>query len=923
MVRPLRQLAGRYFKKQKVQSRRREEALLQKGRPKKPRDSEGVKKVRRRLPSEGAPLPSVLQARRVQSDRGKAREVPKDKLWSAAASKGLGRFFEREQERKDGEWRNNFVDKRKETRLRRRMAATNAKGSKYNLEDLEDDEDLGTSLGTVTATPEDSGVAQLEEPDEEEVEPKRKRKSDLNEEESAQHTAKIAGLDSQLESLLKGKLLVPKKKTKKQPEQKPAAAEKEKEPEVLEVPAVVLPGDGDENRASGSKRASFSGVAIVREYAKTTHEITSTKQVPLKLHDGTRETQLLLRSILGDDDEGEPQPKVQMAPKAPPKPSGPVRNLPTYIDVDAEDDFADEVLIDEDAEEDEEPEEALAKPEGARTGEGPAYPGFQPASNLLKHTKDTTGQADYDELAAELESELATKKKAKAEKRTLPVEEQLAAAREELKRLNKQKQLRMEGEADLDDLVEPVGHGVDDAELIQSETKKRKKALPDAQAEASQLLDELMTAFESNATGEGSVKLADLDTLLEHTWDMLQIHKEYAVKKLARILQTLYEQQLMDTHSATPAGDLGRTRHTLLFAKLLTVCFPVTDFRHVIITPLATFLAACLATASLDSLWSVAVGLFQCTLLWEIVHEAKRFCPEALVFLCNALTLTCNPDSEKARIATLAHGGFERNNSLLAPAFSELRFSPGLLRVATGVKPETKVPSALSFTTLIAHRPQDTPVVRLQLANTVYELLRLYSDISTGVAGYPEAFRGVLDTLENVEKAGLHPALLKRHASLTETVRNAVSGMTARAPLTLQAHRPIPLKLYEPLIDAEREREHLNDRRLRQDRRRLERETTRDIRLESKLDHVDQEHRQDMEDKQRVRALNQIKGHIMEDRTRKHQMDLRDETTRRLAQKFSEVRRNEKKSGKMVRKVRDSQEKFERRRTDGQKPKKP
>ena len=84
---------------------------------------------------------------------------------------------------------------------------------------------------------------------------------------------------------------------------------------------------------------------------------------------------------------------------------------------------------------------------------------------------------------------------------------------------------------------------------------------------------------------------------------------------------------------------LGR----LLLLRLLAHVFPVSDFRHPIVTPAVLLQCQCLAQCPVVSVQDLAAGLFICGLLTTVYcKETSRFVPEVINFLSGVLR-TCGP----------------------------------------------------------------------------------------------------------------------------------------------------------------------------------------------------------------------------------------------------------------------------------------
>jgi len=75
----------------------------------------------------------------------------------------------------------------------------------------------------------------------------------------------------------------------------------------------------------------------------------------------------------------------------------------------------------------------------------------------------------------------------------------------------------------------------------------------------------------------------------------------------------------------------------LLLLKLIAVLFPVSDFRHAVVTPALLLMGQCLAQCPIRRPSDIVKGLFLCNLFLSYLKDSKRYCPEAICFLINLL----------------------------------------------------------------------------------------------------------------------------------------------------------------------------------------------------------------------------------------------------------------------------------------------
>eukprot|EP00669_Euglena_mutabilis_P000592 TRINITY_DN10818_c0_g1_i1.p3 TRINITY_DN10818_c0_g1~~TRINITY_DN10818_c0_g1_i1.p3 ORF type:complete len:137 (-),score=28.72 TRINITY_DN10818_c0_g1_i1:55-465(-) len=121
------------------------------------------------------------------------------------------------------------------------------------------------------------------------------------------------------------------------------------------------------------------------------------------------------------------------------------------------------------------------------------------------------------------------------------------------------------------------------------------------------------------------------------------------------------------------------------------MCYPASDYRHPMCTPLALWLTATLTQDPLHSGQQVALALFRLTLVLECCAEAKRFCTEALPLLCALLSLACPAAPPPPKPPS----GFDRHNPWLPYTVPETPLTLGLLHLPPSDLPHLPLPLPL------------------------------------------------------------------------------------------------------------------------------------------------------------------------------------------------------------------------------------
>ncbi|KAF5363593.1 hypothetical protein D9756_000300 [Leucocoprinus leucothites] len=196
----------------------------------------------------------------------------------------------------------------------------------------------------------------------------------------------------------------------------------------------------------------------------------------------------------------------------------------------------------------------------------------------------------------------------------------------------------------------------------------------------------------------------------------------------------------------------------LSLLRVIGIIWPTSDLNHAVISP-----------ARYESL-------------------SKRFVPEVVNFLLNAF-LHLSPTKFK-EIASLP-------GSFPAPDF--LSESSRQLRLQ--IKKSTLKPSKTSLRDLLMlEEPREQAKVDL-LALTL-DLLGRFADVYKGLNGFVELYEPVLGILQGGETRNWCEELKSRYAKVVDMVTRLLHfGQQAHQPLTLQAHKPIPIPSYIPKFD--------------------------------------------------------------------------------------------------------------------------
>jgi nucleolar protein 14 len=263
-----------------------------------------------------------------------------------------------------------------------------------------------------------------------------------------------------------------------------------------------------------------------------------------------------------------------------------------------------------------------------------------------------------------------------------------------------------------------------------------------------------------------------------------------ASNKFSRFLFDIC-QQIPEHAAAVVLGDLKtleaslRTSWTIphladLFTfKIVATLFPTSDLRHPVVTPAYILLGAMLSQCQLEDANDLLGGMFIVSLCLDYVTVAKRFFPEALVFLRGVLTL--------------AAGG--RKCAWVAPGFMLLVSSKRQMFAADRLRSSATAVCPLRMAELDGDELHSPPL------SWQVSMVALALHQATAFAKLYKAHTSFLAIFAPLRSATVALAL-KADSSLAALAEGFLEASTsADAPmvaLTLQAHKPVPLPSYEP-----------------------------------------------------------------------------------------------------------------------------
>jgi len=240
----------------------------------------------------------------------------------------------------------------------------------------------------------------------------------------------------------------------------------------------------------------------------------------------------------------------------------------------------------------------------------------------------------------------------------------------------------------------------------------------------------------------------------------------------------------------------------LMMLRVTGLIWSASDLNHPVIGPARLLMASYLGLCRIRDLSDICSGLFICTLWLQFEDYSKRFVPEVVTFLANAL-LQLSPH-ETRDVGSLP-GSFP---------FPDLGAHPELRLDVKKARKLSLGTADLPAILLGAGGEQ----VKVDLLGTCLVLLERFADQYKSLDGFLELYSPVQDILTRLDMDHLPGALrVGRHSSILNcrltVIQDRVTTISSvlprllkfskqqRTPLRLQMHKPIPIPSYVPKFE--------------------------------------------------------------------------------------------------------------------------
>jgi nucleolar protein 14 len=265
----------------------------------------------------------------------------------------------------------------------------------------------------------------------------------------------------------------------------------------------------------------------------------------------------------------------------------------------------------------------------------------------------------------------------------------------------------------------------------------------------------------------------------------------------------------------------------LMILTGISSTFPTSDHFHSVVTPAMLTMARYLGQSMIQGCHDLVVGAYCCTLALQYQSYSKRYVPEVISYITNAL----------AALAPVPMPG-----SITSSPDWLVHMQAGGTYLRAGNKDKTKE-SKISFGSLYHDKEATNPWVLLLI---FAKILDDASQIWQAKSAFDDIFKMPMSVLNHVLSKACIKHMPREHYESILAIQSSISmlqqsSLATRKPLLLHNHRPLAIKLAIPKFeegynpdrhyDPDRERSDLN--KLKAEHKRERKGAMRELRKDS------------------------------------------------------------------------------------------
>ncbi|KAF8928499.1 Nop14-like protein [Dissophora ornata] len=290
------------------------------------------------------------------------------------------------------------------------------------------------------------------------------------------------------------------------------------------------------------------------------------------------------------------------------------------------------------------------------------------------------------------------------------------------------------------------------------------------------------------SASEPKYPTAALNTLVRHIYAMTSQLGDYATTCILGFLEAFEAELLKDLASGTASGFPKGDK--LTFLRILGQIYSTSDFQHQVITPAQFLMSQYLGQCQVASVKDLTSGLMLCNLFLDYQSLSKRAVPEAINFLSSSLVY-------------LAPKGTFSDIDSLPGQFPVFEIDHAALQMTTKGLESVEVERLSMEMFRMKDAALEKNSYRVSAMSASADLLMKYALLYASTSAFKEMFEGPIALLKTLSSLPHFSSSLKSQLekSLDRIQKLDTFSTDSRAPLQMQAHKPVPIASYVPKFE--------------------------------------------------------------------------------------------------------------------------
>ncbi|KAG0321587.1 nucleolar complex protein 14 [Dissophora globulifera] len=290
------------------------------------------------------------------------------------------------------------------------------------------------------------------------------------------------------------------------------------------------------------------------------------------------------------------------------------------------------------------------------------------------------------------------------------------------------------------------------------------------------------------STTESKYPTAALNKLVRHIYAMTSQLGDFATVCVQGFLEAFESELVKELAAGTESGFPKADK--LTFFRILGQIYSTSDFQHQVITPAQFLMSQYLGQCQVSSVKDLVSGLMLCNLFLDYQTLSKRAVPEAINFL-------------SASLVYLAPKGTFEDVDSLPGQFPIFEINKPALQMLTKELQAVEVERLSMSMFKMKDAALDKNRYKVSVMSAAADLLTKYALLYSSTSAFKELFDGPIGLLQRLAAIpDFSPSLQQQLSKSLDRIQklNTFSS-DSRAPLQMQAHKPVPIASYVPKFE--------------------------------------------------------------------------------------------------------------------------